>query len=262
MSSSQPNQHSRHQSHHGQTSRPSSDEERERLEALWKPQQVALANPTLKPHRHLHIDWPNATIKKTLAIGASAPDTKPPVYDRPLLSDEENNASSCVLVTKSSPINATVYVLKESAPPSSETSSSTPKKADKPILISAKTGSVGSISLTIPSYIGSRPLNIRAKSVNGNIVIYLPESFSGLLNWTSETGTLKLSPAVQQRFKCLDSPPHKHKGTAKIVPSTASGLRGDVCTITNRHGSIYIREAQEEGRGAADGEKDKSCVIQ
>ncbi len=138
------------------------------------------------------------------------------------------------------------------------------KLAEKPILVSALTGSLGSITLLVPSYSGARPLNIRAKSNNGNITIYLPSSFAGLLNWSSETGTLKVSKAMQQRFKPLDSPPHKHRGTAKIVPSTASGLRGDVCTIANNHGSITIKDFDEDaaGGGGGGGGGDKSCLIQ
>ncbi|KIS69557.1 uncharacterized protein UMAG_02094 [Mycosarcoma maydis] len=241
------------------------DEERQRVTALWKPQQMACGGSGLKAHRHIHIDWPNASIKKTLAIGASAPDASPPVYDRPRLQDEECNASSCVLVTKSSPINATVHIVKEPKPASIPmenasrpcSASSAKKPAEKPILISAKTGSVGSICLSIPTYTGARPLHIRAKSVNGNITVFLPTSFSGLLNWTSETGSLKVSSAMQQRFKSLDSPPHKHRGTAKIVPSTASGLRGDVCTISNRHGSIVIKEFDEDPD-----RRQGSCVVQ
>ncbi|CDR98960.1 uncharacterized protein SPSC_06254 [Sporisorium scitamineum] len=237
------------------------DEERARLAALWKPQEAGVAAGGLKAHRHIYIDWPNASIKKTLAIGASAPDASPPIYDRPRAEDEENNAASCVLVTKSSPISATVHIVKEAK--TQATTESGKKSAEKPILVSAKTGSVGSISLSVPSYHGARPLNIRAKSYNGNITIHLPTSFCGLLNWTSETGTLKVSKTMQQRFKSLDNPPHKHRGTAKIVPSTASGLRGDVCTVTNRHGSITIKE-YDEGSGSAGGEAggDKSCVIQ
>ncbi|CBQ72636.1 conserved hypothetical protein [Sporisorium reilianum SRZ2] len=251
------------------TSYQDAEEERERLAALWKPQDAAGVAGGLKAHRHIYIDWPNATIKKTLAIGASAPDASPPIYDRPRVEDESDNAASCVLVTKSSPIQATVHIVKEpksstSMAQSSEPGLSTKKLAEKPILVSAKTGSVGSISLSVPTYHGARPLNIRAKSLNGNITIYLPTSFSGLLNWTSETGTLKVSKTMQQRFKPLDNPPHKHRGTAKIIPSTASGLRGDVCTVTNRHGSITIKE-YDEGAGSAGGAaggEDKSCVIQ
>lgn len=224
-------------------------DERQRREALWAPQQAS----TSKSYRHIHIDWPNASIKKAITIGASAPDASPPVYDRPLSANENDYASSCVLITKSSPIHATVHILKEKKPVDSSPSSS---KA-KPILVSAKTGAVGSISLTIPDYSGARPLHIKAKSSGGNITIYLPSSFSGLLNWSSETGTLKVSHAMQQRFK-LVSEPHKHKGTAKIVPSTASGLRGDMCTVTNRHGSITIKEF-DEGEAGSDS---KSCVVQ
>lgn len=235
-------------------------EKRRQQEALWKHGGV----PT-KAYRHIHIDWPNTSIKKTLAIGASAPDASPPVYDRPRREDEEANASSCVLMTKSSPINATVHILKEKKPPASEPSaastSAPPKKqVEKPIYIFAKTGSVGSITLTIPEYIGARPLSIRAKTHHGNITIYLPSSFSGLLNWTSETGSLRVSHAMQQRFKLLDPQPRKHRGTAKIAPSTASGLRGDVCTITNHHGSITIKEVDEDAYGADGG--GKSCVVQ
>ncbi|SNX85561.1 uncharacterized protein MEPE_04270 [Melanopsichium pennsylvanicum] len=235
-------------------------EEQQRRQALWNPAQPG-GSAGLKAHRHIHIDWPNASIKKTIAIGASAPEAQPPVYDRPRAEDEANNASSCVFVTKSSPINATVHIAKEKKAEirtSSDTTASGGKKpAEKPILISAKTGSVGSISLTVPQYIGARPLNIRAKSSNGNITIFLPPSFSGLLNWASETGTLKVSPAMQQRFKLLDMQPHKHRGTAKIVPSAASGLRGDVCTVANSHGSIIIKEVGED---ASDG--GKQCVVQ
>ncbi|SPO27131.1 uncharacterized protein UTRI_10592_B [Ustilago trichophora] len=245
-------------------------EEQQRRDALWQPHHTA-GSSGLKAHRHIHIDWPNASIKKTLAIGASAPDASPPVYDRPRSEDEVENAASCVLVTKSSPINATIYIVKEKKPQSTSTAPPTTaiatttaaaatgkKPGEKPILISAKTGSMGSISLTVPTYTGSRPLNIRAKTSSGNITLFLPTSFSGLLNWSSETGTLKVSPAMQQRFKLLDPQPHKHRGTAKIVPSTASGLRGDVCTVTNHHGSITIKEVDEDASSGGG----KSCIIQ
>lgn len=242
------------------------EEERQRLQALWKPEQARGLAGGLKAHRHIHIDWPNASIKKVIAIGASAPDASPPVYDRPRAENEANNAASCVLITKSSPINATIHILNEakSRPTSAEQPVANQKKlAEKPVLISALTGSLGSITLLVPSYAGARPLNIRAKSNNGNITIYLPSSFAGLLNWSSETGTLKVSKAMQQRFKALDSPPHKHRGTAKIVPSTASGLRGDVCTIANNHGSITIKDFDEDAAGGGGGGGgDKSCLIQ
>lgn len=229
-------------------------EQQQRREALWKPEQQG--GVPSKAHRHIHIDWPNASIKKTIAIGASAPEASPPVYDRPRHEDETANASSCVLITKSSPINATVHIMREKRSESTATSDS------KPILVSAKTGSLGSISLSIPSYAGARPLDIRAKSYNGNITVYLPSSFGGMLKWNSETGILKVSPAMQQRFKLLDSQPHKHKGTAKIAPSTASGLRGDICTISNHHGSIMIKESGEEEGKRLKGDGNKSCLIQ
>lgn len=233
----------------------------QRREALWRPPHAG-GSAELKAHRHIHIDSPNGSIKKTLAIGASAPDAHPPVYDRPRAEDEAHNAASCVLVTKSSPINATVHIVKEkkSGPPSPQVAATTTaESAVKPILISAKTGAVATIVLTIPAYTGARPLDIRAKSYNGSITIYLPASFAGMLSWTSETGSLKVSPAMQQRFKLLDPQPRKRKGTAKISPSTASGLRGDVCTITNHHGSITIKEVDEDAAGASGS---KSCVIQ
>ncbi|EST04719.1 hypothetical protein PSEUBRA_006001 [Kalmanozyma brasiliensis GHG001] len=240
-------------SHHGASH--DDEEERARMQALWKPEQARAGG--LKAHRHIHIDWPVASIKKTIAIGASAPDASPPVYDRPRAENEANNASSCVLVTKSSPINATIHILSESKSRPASADSSTKKLAEKPVLVSAQTASLGSITLAIPAYSGARPLNIRAKSHSGNITVYLPSSFSGLLNWSSETGTLKVSKAMQQRFKALDSPPHKHRGTAKIVPSTASGLRGDVCTIANSHGSITVKDFDDDVAG-----EEKSCVVQ
>ncbi|SPC67444.1 uncharacterized protein UHOD_03476 [Ustilago sp. UG-2017b] len=229
-------------------------EQQQRREALWNPEQHG--GVPSKAHRHIHIDWPNASIKKTIAIGASAPEASPPVYDRPRHEDETANASSCVLITKSSPINATVHILREKRPESASAPDS------KPVLISAKTGSLGSISLSIPSYSGARPLDIRAKSYNGNITVFLPTSFAGMLKWNSETGTLKVSPAMQQRFKLLDPQPHKHRGTAKIASSIASGMRGDVCTISNHHGSITIKEFGEGEGKASSGDGGKSCVIQ
>lgn len=254
---STPHHHHHHHHQHAASSAsapdPSDEEERQRLAALWVPSANGVAGSLPKPHRHIHIDWPNASIKKTLSIGASAPDASPPIYDRPLAQNESSTASSCVLITKSSPINATVFVSPEPSPSPTEA-------AQKPVLISAKTGSVGSVNLTIPSYTGARPLTIKAKSYNGNITIYLPSSFGGMLTWNSETGTLKVSKAMQQRFKALDNPQHKHRGTAKISPSTASGLRGDVCEIANHHGSITVKDVDEAASSSDDG--GKSCVIQ
>ena len=244
---------SQHHHHHHQHAVPvassddrSEEEERQRVAALWN---LSGSGSPVKPHRHIHIDWPNASIKKSLAIGASAPDASPPIYDRPLAQDETAFAASCVLITKSSPINATVFIHPEPTPPSHA----------KPILISAKTASVASIHLTIPSYTGARPLHIKAKSHNGTITIYLPSSFAGLLKWSSETASLKVSKQMQHRFKALDNPQHKHRGTAKIAPSTASGLRGDLCEISNHHGSITIKDVDELA-STSDGAK--SCVVQ
>lgn len=240
-------------------------EEQQRREALWSPQHAG--GGASKTYRHIHIDWPNSSIKKTITIGASAPNASPPVYDRPEAEDEANFAASCVLSTKSSPINATVVILKEkkapesaSTPPvpSSTTSHLNKALTEKPILITAHTRSVGSITLTVPEYIGARPLHIWAKSASGNITIFLPTSFSGLLNWSSDTGTLKLSSTVQQRFQSLDSEPHKHKGLARIIPSTASGMRGDVLNLTSNHGTITIKEYGE----ASSKSDSKSCIIQ
>lgn len=211
-------------------------------EDLWK----TTDGGTIKAHRHIRIDW-NASIKKTIAIGPSAPEALPPIYDRPAAEDEAATAASCVLKTKASPINATVHIAHESH---SQSSSS----AGQPVLVSAKTGGVGLISLGIPDYSGSRPLHIVAKSSSGNISILLPSSFSGNLTWSSERGSLKLSHAVQQRFR-LDGPRHKHIGTAKIAPSTASGNRADSCTLTSHNGTITVKEYGEESDA-------KACTIQ
>ncbi|PWN49733.1 hypothetical protein IE53DRAFT_369515, partial [Violaceomyces palustris] len=105
-----------------------------------------------------------------------------------------------------------------------------------------------------PSYSGSRPLHIRVKSHSGQIHLYLPPSFSGLLSWKSDSGTLKLSPTFSQRFKLLDDRTHKHRGTAKISPSVASGNRGDACEILTKSSNIHLWEAGEE-------EQSSSCVV-
>ncbi|PWN47430.1 hypothetical protein IE53DRAFT_364683, partial [Violaceomyces palustris] len=92
-------------------------------------------------YRHLHIDWPNLSIKKTLTIGPSCLDASPPIYDRPSSDVERENAASCCLKTKGSPINAVVYVKKGHR-------DSGDKMLGKPILVSAKT-LMGSIKLCI-----------------------------------------------------------------------------------------------------------------
>ncbi|KAN0066252.1 hypothetical protein ACQY0O_000346 [Thecaphora frezii] len=216
------------------------DRERARLAQLW-----AGAAPTT-PYRHLYIDWPHQAIKKTFTIGVSAEDPHPPIFDLPPSEVKERNAASCMLVTKASPIHATVHVLKGLRDRGD-------KNLGKPVSVSAKSV-VGNVTLSVPDYTGSRPLHIRAKTTKGDITVYLPATFAGLLTWKTETGSLKLSPAVQGRYKCLDDRQHKHRGTAKIVPSVASGNRGDACEIINKSGSITIMEAGEE-------KKHEACFI-
>ena len=220
-------------SQHPTTSSADEEAEQQRLAHLWAGQ-----TSPLKPYRHLHIDWPNMTIKKTLAIGPSAPDANPPIYDLPLAHMTATAAASCMLVTKNSPITATIYILRDHR-------SDNDGPHDKPISVSAQTGTA-SISLTVPEYSGSRPLHIRVKANHGNLTVALPQSFAGLLSWRTETGSLKLSDSIQARYKLLDDRPHKHRGTARIVPATASGNRGDACEIVNKHGSVTIVEAGEK----------------
>ncbi|EPQ32177.1 uncharacterized protein PFL1_00374 [Pseudozyma flocculosa PF-1] len=208
------------------------ERERRRLAQVW-----AGAAPTT-PYRHLFVSWPHQAIKKTFTIGVSAEDPNPPIFDMPQREVTERSAASCVLVTKHSPINATVHIIKGVRDRGD-------KNLGKPVTVSAKSV-LGNVVLKVPEYHGSRPLHLRAKTTKGDLTVFLPASFAGLLTWKSESGTLKLSQAIQARYKRLDDRAHKHRGTAKIIPSVASGNRGDACELINKSGTITIMEAGEE----------------
>lgn len=68
-----------------------------------------------------------------------------------------------------------------------------------------------------PQYTPSRPLHLRAKSHNGSLYIFLPPTFSGLVSWTADSGSLKLSHAIRDRYISLGEN-FKHRGTGMLLP--------------------------------------------
>lgn len=67
-----------------------------------------------------------------------------------------------------------------------------------------------------PRYTPSHPLHLRAKSHNGSVHIVLPPTFSGLVSWRTESGQLKLSHAIQERYINLGEA-FKHRGTGMLL---------------------------------------------
>ncbi|WFD21215.1 hypothetical protein MCAP1_003476 [Malassezia caprae] len=177
------------------------------------------------PVRHLRIDWPSSTIKGRFAIGPSVPDMQPPLYDMPSPQDVQQNASSAVFLSRTSPINVTVQVLhgqgthmSQGAP---DVSKMNPVQAlqamqRQAVFVSGKS-THNSVCLHIPQYVGRKPLHIRATSSSGHATVVLPHSFNGLIRWNTESGTVSMSPLVHARTQRLDSEPTKKRGTAKMV---------------------------------------------
>lgn len=61
------------------------------------------------------------------------------------------------------------------------------------------------------------PLHIRARSYGGSIYIFLPPTFSGLISWKADSGSLRLSNAVCKRYMALGEL-FKHRGIGMLLP--------------------------------------------
>lgn len=108
----------------------------------------------------------------------------------------------------------------------------------QPVSIAAKSY-MGRIQVSIPRYTPSRPLHIRGKSHSGSVHIFFPPTFSGLVSWRTESGVLKLSPALRERYVNLGET-FKHRGTAMLLakgqPRPAGSTVGKVKGAVERKG--------------------------
>lgn len=86
--------------------------------------------------------------------------------------------------------------------------------------------------------------------------VHLPPTFSGMLSWVSESGTLRLSPEVQARYTAIGEA-KKHRGVGRIVPPDAAGaeVRGDSCEVISTRGDLRISLAGEHKTA------DRGCTI-
>lgn len=223
------------------------------------------------PVRHLRIDWPSSTIKGRFAIGPSVPDMRPPLYDMPSPEDVQQNSSSAVFRSKTSPINVTVQVLhgqgSQTPHDAPATSGLNPVQVlqtmqQQAVFVSGKS-THNSVCLHIPQYVGRKPLHIRAASTSGHVTVILPHSFNGLIRWNTESGLVSMSPLVHARTQRLDSEPSKKRGTAKMVVDpdlpgwmTGQGRRGDVCELSTHTGRLYVCLSGDKAQLGS-----KNCVI-
>jgi len=117
--------------------------------------------------------------------------------------------------------------------------------------VSADTG-----SSVQPQYQISAPLSIRAKSKGGDVHVHLPPTFSGMLSWVSESGTLRLSPGVQARYTPVGES-KKHRGVGRIVPPEGADqpLRGDSAELISTRGDLRVSIAGEDKTA------DRGCTI-
>ena len=61
------------------------------------------------------------------------------------------------------------------------------------------------------------PLHIRARSYGGSIYVFLPPTFSGLISWKADSGSLRLSNAIGKRYMPLGEL-FKHRGIGMLLP--------------------------------------------
>ncbi|PWN46170.1 hypothetical protein IE81DRAFT_344225 [Ceraceosorus guamensis] len=191
-----------------------------------------------KVARHIRIEQPSQSIKGIYCISPLVADLHPPIYDRPCDTQLENCSSSAWFEGRGSPVNVTVVVqgdgdeeahakVKEAAQNENleqltlqsekvvgqrKVGGATEKR--RPVGIHAKSY-MGSVRVAIPQYTLSTPLTIRLKSKSGDVHLFLPPSFSGMLSWSTETGKLKLSKAIQERYEELGEK-HKHRGVGRL----------------------------------------------
>ncbi|WFD32886.1 hypothetical protein MSPP1_003939 [Malassezia sp. CBS 17886] len=208
------------------------------------------------PVRHLFIDWPSSSIKGTFAIGAGAPDASPPLYDLPQSDVVARNAASAVFYSRTSPVHVVVQIQHAKAtptPPPEGPPAPAASPAASPTSLRQNTVYVSarsvrnSVHVQVPQYVGRLPLHIRCQSTTGNVTVVLPFTFNGMLSWKVDTGTMSMSPGVEERAQRLDARHVKRHGTAKIgappeLPPwmTANGKRGDLCEISTNTGRLSV----------------------
>lgn len=125
-----------------------------------------------------------------------------------------------------------------------------------------------------PQYPCARPLRLRCKThAGGDIHLYLPPTFSGLLSFTSEAGKLRLSPTMQARCKQMGNETHKHRGLVRVdvadwvivgkgsgtspaqqQQENLKGTWGDSAETITARGDVFVYESTEAKEGS-------SCIV-
>ncbi|CAO1616323.1 unnamed protein product [Sympodiomycopsis kandeliae] len=182
--------------------------------------------------RHVRIEQLSHSIKGRYTIGPAAKDHHPPLFDMPVEQVTRQTSSSASFETRSSAISVEVWIMGDddkndpegdlasalthrNGPAAALKKDGTVVSKNKPVSVAAKSY-MGRIHMAIPQYTPSRPLHLRAKSHNGSLYIFLPPTFSGLVSWRADSGSLKLSHAIRQRYISLGEA-HKRRGTGMLL---------------------------------------------
>lgn len=199
-----------------------------------------VSNEKPKAVRHIYIDQQTQSIKGQYSISPDAQDVYPPKYDPPKEELKRESTSSANFETHSSAVNVTVWVH------GPDEIVRAPKSAGRPVVVMAKTR-MGNLKIDLPLYTCPLPLHIRAKSHNGNVLLHIPPTFSGLLSWQCESGGFKPSADVLARYTPVGEQ-KKHHGVGKIRVADwvlDKSERGDSAQLITTHGSLYLFEAGE-----------------
>ncbi|CAO1618304.1 unnamed protein product [Parajaminaea phylloscopi] len=172
--------------------------------------------------RHIRVEQPSHSIKGKYCVGITAPDHFPPLFDRPVEQVVKQSSASASFETKGSAIDVELWIMGDPKTeaqigPEQHRQGITEKTPAKglPVSVAAKSY-MGRVHVSIPRYTPNRPLHVRAKTHSGAVHIHLPPTFSGLVSWRSDQGSLKLSPKIKQRYVSLGQT-FKHRGVGMVL---------------------------------------------